>query len=71
VSQTKLIYEYLKRTEDGITPLDALEKFGCFRLSARIADLRDEGHNIVTLRETKNGKTYARYKLERSEDVLV
>ena len=28
------------------TPLDALYNFGCFRLSARIYDLRDQGMNI-------------------------
>lgn len=44
-TQNKLIRQYL---ESGkvITPLDALYKFGCFRLSARIYDLRSEGMNI-------------------------
>ena len=29
-----------------ITPLEALEKFGSFRLGARIADLKDDGYEI-------------------------
>ena len=32
----------------SITPLDALYQFGCFRLSARIYDLRDQGMNIIS-----------------------
>ena len=29
-----------------ITPIDALSRFGCFRLGARIYDLRQEGYQI-------------------------
>ena len=38
------------RLESGksITALDALYMFGCFRLSARIYDLRREGMNIIS-----------------------
>ena len=46
-----------------ITPLQALDKFGCLRLGARIMDLRNEGYNIVTKMVEKNGKRFARYKL--------
>jgi hypothetical protein len=31
-----------------LTPLDALSYFGCFRLAARVAELRAEGHPIET-----------------------
>ena len=30
------------------TPIDALNKFGCFRLAARISDLRNDGMLIKT-----------------------
>ena len=48
--------------------MDALNKFGCFRLSARIKDLKNEGHNIYSEMETieyEDGtvKRYARYYL--------
>ena len=33
---------------DCITPLEALHEFGCFRLAAVIARLRDEGYIIRT-----------------------
>lgn len=47
----------------AITPLQALEKFGIFRLSARILDLRQEGYDIATEIVTKNGKRFAKYQL--------
>ena len=47
----------------SLTPIDALEDFGCFRLAARVADLRREGLDIECHRETPNGKRYARYRL--------
>ena len=45
-----------------LTPMQALEKFGCFRLSARIKDLRDSGTAIVTEIVHKNGKNFASYR---------
>jgi hypothetical protein len=47
----------------SLTPLDALQDYGCFRLAARIADLRREGMDIECQTETRNGKRYARYAL--------
>lgn len=63
MTQCEMILQHMKDNDGGITPLDALERYGCFRLSARISDLRKQGHNIVSVRETKNHKTYCRYKL--------
>lgn len=48
----------------SITPMEALNLYGCFRLGARIADLRDEGYKIKTTIVTGGGKHYASYKLE-------
>jgi hypothetical protein len=47
----------------GITQLQALEKWGCMRLSARINELRNQGMNIVTNPIKKNGKTFAKYSI--------
>lgn len=47
----------------SLTPLDALQDFGCFRLAARVADLRREGMDIECSTEITNGKRYARYRL--------
>lgn len=46
-----------------ITPLQALKKWGCMRLAARIAELRARGMNIKTKPVTQNGKTFAQYSL--------
>jgi len=45
-----------------LTPLQALNKWGCMRLAARIAELRKDGMAITTTKVTNNGKTYAQYK---------
>jgi len=45
-SQNKRILAYLLWTGRGLTQLDALYRFGCFRLGARIYDLRRRGEAI-------------------------
>ena len=47
-----------------ITPLDALNSFGCLRLSARIADLREQGYKIKNAWRMEGGKRFAEYHLE-------
>ena len=63
MSQNTQILSYLQQGKK-LTPITALNKFGCFRLSARILDLRKQGHNINTEIITKQGKTFAQYSLE-------
>ena len=48
----------------NITPYDALEQYGWFRLAAIIYNLRQEGNKIITKKITRKGKTFASYKLE-------
>lgn len=65
--QTRAIKEYLE-TGKTLTNEEAAKLFGCYRLSARIKDLRDAGYNISTIMvegETRYGTSmrYARYKL--------
>jgi hypothetical protein len=52
-SQKQMILQRLKRYRT-ITPIQALESIGCFRLGARILELRKEGHSIIT-QMIKNG----------------
>lgn len=49
----------------SITPIQALNKFGIFRLGARILELRQAGHDIVTIMQQENGKRFAKYKLAK------
>lgn len=63
MSQNKQIANYLNKGKK-LTPIDALNKFGCFRLAARIADLRNQGLNIeTTIIKLKNNKQVAQYWL--------
>ena len=59
-SQTSAIKEHLLKG-NSITPIDALKLFGCFRLSARIKNLRDAGMSIETEMITVDRKRFARY----------
>jgi len=62
-SQTIKILNCLAKGKP-ITPIDALEKFGCLRLAARISDLRADGYQITTTIANKNGKRFAQYSMQ-------
>lgn len=47
---------------EGLSPQEALSEFGCFRLAARIKDLKNAGHNIEN-KGREYGKQYAIYVL--------
>ena len=49
----------------AITPVEALNRFGCMRLAARIHEFRAEGLPIVTERVIRNGVIVARYRMAR------
>ena len=67
MSDKNRVLAYL-REHGSITPLEALNSFGCYRLGARVWDLRRDGHTIST--EIVEGKDqhgeamrYAKYRL--------
>lgn len=63
VSQTRTILAYMK-AGNGITPMDALNLCGCFRLSARIAEIKKLGYAVKTESvKVEGGKYVARYSL--------
>lgn len=64
--QRRLILEHLIRM-GSITAMEAVEEYGCYRLSARIADLRDMGVEIVTLmmENSHNSGHHAKYILDK------
>jgi hypothetical protein len=57
----------LRALEHGaaLTPLDALRRFSCFRLGARIWELKRMGHKIETRRVKREGARVAEYRLAR------
>ena len=62
-TQSDRIIDYLA-TGRALTPLKALHKFGTFRLGARIYDLKQEGHNIVSKRVRKGNVVVSEYRLQ-------
>ena len=61
MSQEQDIMKHLRK--GPITPLEALTKYGCLRLAARIKDLKNYGHIITTHIVHKNDKKFAQYVL--------
>ena len=62
-SQCDQILRHL-RLFGSITPEEALDDYRCFRLAARIADLRKRGHAIKTDTVRAGRKSWASYRLE-------
>ena len=63
MSQTTDILRHLAKGRT-LTPLEALERFGTFRLAARIAEIRRQGHSVETdTVRTRGGARVARYRL--------
>lgn len=67
MSQNEKILHYLE-THDYISQYEACMELGCFRLSARISDLRMKGYNIIstlTCKKNAEGNTvkFSRYSL--------
>ena len=67
-TQNKAVLNVLLNGQE-ITPQDAMDRFGCYRLGARIHDLRAMGYPIITeTRTSKNryGRTvqYASYRMD-------
>ena len=64
MSQKQKIKNWLEAGNE-ITPLDALNNFGCFRLGAVIHTLRhEEEMDIINLNKTGEVR-YARYKIRK------
>ena len=62
-SQKAAILAHLK-TGRSITPRDAVDGCGSYRLGARIEDLKQDGHNIgKDMVQTERGKRVASYTL--------
>ncbi len=65
MTQNIQILNYLKAGK-SLTAIEALNRFGCFRLAARIQNLKDDGNNIMTQFVTlkKSKKRIASYSLK-------
>lgn len=66
MSINQKVLEYLQKG-NSLTPIEALNKFGCFRLGAAIHDLRKEGFDIETIM-SKGEKHFAIYRLKTKQE---
>lgn len=64
MTQAQQILIYMEYT-GSIDPAEAFYELGVYRLSARIFDLRAEGHDIETEIRRKEGKRWAVYRLKK------
>ena len=55
MTQKEMVLKYMKQGYK-ITALDALRDIGCFRLAARINELRNEGHKIKSKQISRLGR---------------
>ena len=66
-NQCDMILDHLN-THGHITALEALNLYGCFRLAARINDLKNQGHSISSEPwVTPGGAKIAKYSLATPE----
>jgi hypothetical protein len=70
VSQKDEILSYLHQIDPetgkrrGLSPLEAIGMFRCYRLAARIDELRLKHKIRTVIKRDAKGKTYARYFLD-------
>lgn len=62
MSQEDAILKYLEAGY-SLTPIEALQLFGCFRLGARVWDLRRAGVDVRSRTIKDNGKHFSQYFL--------
>jgi hypothetical protein len=62
-TQLEMVLTHLMKGK-AITPIEALERFGVFRLAAIVHSLRKEGYQIATDLIGKGRNKYAKYTLE-------
>ena len=65
-SQEAKVMNHL-RTHGSITSLEALAKCGIIHLPRRIGNLKDDGVTFAEIWETKNGKRYKRWSLQKDK----
>jgi hypothetical protein len=50
MTQNEMVLSWLRKAP--ISPMEALNELGVYRLASRINDLRNDGHDIKTMRHT-------------------
>lgn len=63
-SQSDRIIDWLASGR-SLTPLQAMSRFQCARLAARVWALKKDGHRIQAEMVRRGGKSFAQYRLAR------
>ena len=66
-SQNQMVLEHLQKHR-SITGWDAISKYHITRLAARIKNLKDSGHNIITVMEYAESRRWAKYTLLKGKN---
>lgn len=61
MTQSERILNHLVRRP--LNPIEAIKRYGVYRLAARICDLRRDGYDIATERYKYDGDVRTRYRL--------
>lgn len=62
MKQEDAILDWLRQGH-SLSPLEAMQRFQCLRLGARVFDLRRKGHAIVSRTERQGRKAWSVYML--------
>lgn len=60
ITQEQSILHHLK-SKGPLTPLEALNLYGCLRLAAVVHSLKAKNHQIISNSVRRNGKSFAQY----------
>lgn len=61
--QSADVLRLLRLHPEGVTQQDAIREIACYRLAARVSDLKAEGIEVRAVLVGSNGHRYARYFL--------
>ncbi len=68
LTQTEKILRHIAE-HGSITPVEALQEYGCMRLASRMCDIKRAGYHVRSVMETSRNRygdtvRYARYSIE-------
>ena len=69
-NQQEQILDHLQAGKN-ITPLEALNSYGCFRLAAVIYKLKKQGYNIESANVKRDGKSFSSYYIDNSRQIML
>ena len=69
--QSREVLELLRERPSGISQQTAITVLGCYRLAARISDLKADGYVVTSELVIRGGSRFAVYRLVEAPEQLV